>query len=199
MEIENFKLDISWFLNCDMTYSESYFFRPSNSIFVTVNFLLSLCTYLEPNNSQTHYLNPAWFEFGEAAGNWPAEGIVCWLWLCETVVIGLPVAFLFLLFSGVQDFMRRLGLDLLITPLDDTVGSKQGNQIQQRAVVNDECPKCKHPNLEYYTRQVQLCTSTLCSGSWQKGQGLIIYSCGLSWTWLISFSLDSGEFDHSCH
>jgi hypothetical protein len=53
-------------------------------------------------------------------------------------VIGLPVAFLFLLFSGVQDFMRRLGLDLLITPLDDTVGSKQGNQIQQRAVVCKE-------------------------------------------------------------
>jgi DNA-directed RNA polymerase I subunit RPA12 len=51
--------------------------------------------------------------------------------------------------------MRRLGLDLLITPLDDTVGSKQGNQIQQRAVVNDECPKCKHPNLEYYTRQLR--------------------------------------------
>ncbi|CAK9213001.1 unnamed protein product [Sphagnum troendelagicum] len=57
--------------------------------------------------------------------------------------------------SEPEDFMRRLGLDLLITPLDDTVGSKQGNQIQQRAVVNDECPKCKHPNLEYYTRQLR--------------------------------------------
>ncbi|KAH9531620.1 hypothetical protein CY35_19G047200 [Sphagnum magellanicum] len=54
-----------------------------------------------------------------------------------------------------KDFMRRLGLDLLITPLDDAVGSKHGNQIQQHAVVNDECPKCKHPNLEYYTRQLR--------------------------------------------
>jgi hypothetical protein len=37
MEIENFKLHISWFFKCDMTSSESYFFRPSNGIFVTVN------------------------------------------------------------------------------------------------------------------------------------------------------------------
>jgi hypothetical protein len=144
MEIENFKFDISWFLNCDMTYSESYFFRPSDSIFVTVNFFV-LLMHLSWTKQQSksiistlHDLLEAWFEFGVAAGNWPAEGIVCWLWLCETVVIGLPVAFSFQLFLGVQDFMRRLGLDLLITPLDDTVGSKQGNQIQQRAVVCKE-------------------------------------------------------------
>ncbi len=143
MEIENFKLDISWFLNWDMTYSESYFLRPSDSIFVTVNFLFSLCTYLEPNNSQKHYLNPAWFTRSMIWIWSSCRELACWrdcllIMTCETVVIGFPVAFLFLLFSGVQDFMRRLGLDLLITPLDDTVGSKQGNQIQQRAVVCKE-------------------------------------------------------------
>ena len=36
---------------------------------------------------------------------------------------------------GMQDFMRRLGVDLLIQPEEDVSEAKETDQIQQRAVV----------------------------------------------------------------
>ncbi|KAG0584535.1 hypothetical protein M758_3G217100 [Ceratodon purpureus] len=57
--------------------------------------------------------------------------------------------------SKPSDFMRRLGVDLLIQPEEDVPETKETDQIQQRAVVNDECPKCKNPSLEYYTKQLR--------------------------------------------
>lgn len=37
---------------------------------------------------------------------------------------------------GMQDFMRRLGVDLLIQPEEDVSEAKETDQIQQRAVVS---------------------------------------------------------------
>lgn len=57
---------------------------------------------------------------------------------------------------GPQDFMRRWGMEPFIAPLEN--GVARGNdteEVQQRAVVHEECPKCSHPSLEYYTRQLR--------------------------------------------
>lgn len=51
--------------------------------------------------------------------------------------------------------MRRLGVDLLIQPEETQVKAKESDEMQQRAVVNDECPRCKNPSLEYYTKQLR--------------------------------------------
>lgn len=40
---------------------------------------------------------------------------------------------------GMQDFMRRLGVDLLIQPEEDAPKIKETDQIQQRAVVSQIC------------------------------------------------------------
>lgn len=69
-----------------------------------------------------------------------------------------PVCFnlqLILLRFYTQDFMRRLGVDLLIQPEETQVKAKESDEMQQRAVVNDECPRCKNPSLEYYTKQLR--------------------------------------------
>ncbi|KAJ7541440.1 hypothetical protein O6H91_10G059500 [Diphasiastrum complanatum] len=52
---------------------------------------------------------------------------------------------------GAEDMIRRLGIEPLIKPESDPKVVKSSEEIQQRAMVNDECPKCKHPHLEYYT------------------------------------------------
>ncbi|KAJ7541439.1 hypothetical protein O6H91_10G059500 [Diphasiastrum complanatum] len=56
---------------------------------------------------------------------------------------------------GAEDMIRRLGIEPLIKPESDPKVVKSSEEIQQRAMVNDECPKCKHPHLEYYTRQLR--------------------------------------------
>jgi hypothetical protein len=105
--------------------------------------LLVLLMHLNHDNSQKHYLNPAWFTRSMIWIWSSCRELACWrdcllIMSLSNCSDRLPRCFLVSAVLGVQDFMRRLGLDLLITPLDDTVGSKQGNQIQQRAVVCKE-------------------------------------------------------------
>ncbi|KAL3690601.1 hypothetical protein R1sor_016910 [Riccia sorocarpa] len=57
--------------------------------------------------------------------------------------------------STAEDLIRRLGIEPLILPDSDVQGANEHGDVQQRAVVNDECPKCKNPQLEYYTRQLR--------------------------------------------
>eukprot|EP00249_Psilotum_nudum_P015236 c25218_g1_i1 orf=89-517(+) len=53
-----------------------------------------------------------------------------------------------------QDLIKRLGIEPLVKPLTQKTDT-EADETQQRAVVNDECPKCRHPQLEYYTRQLR--------------------------------------------
>ncbi|CAM6082971.1 unnamed protein product [Calypogeia fissa] len=57
--------------------------------------------------------------------------------------------------SSAEDLIRRLGIEPLILPESEVVATEEDDQPQQRAVVNDDCPKCQNPQLEYYTRQLR--------------------------------------------
>eukprot|EP01018_Ginkgo_biloba_P019114 Gb_37876 [translate_table: standard] len=54
--------------------------------------------------------------------------------------------------NGCTELRKHLNLDPLIK-VDTSEQKLEEEEIQQRAVVNDDCPKCHHPQLEYYTRQ----------------------------------------------
>ncbi|GLJ25202.1 hypothetical protein SUGI_0482170 [Cryptomeria japonica] len=54
---------------------------------------------------------------------------------------------------GAEDLRKHLKLEPFIK-IDDIEDNPE-EEIQQRAVVNEDCPKCKHPQLEYYTRQLR--------------------------------------------
>eukprot|EP00250_Pteridium_aquilinum_P003443 c13753_g1_i1 orf=147-530(-) len=55
-----------------------------------------------------------------------------------------------------EDLVRRLGIEPLVKPSRRNKHSEEdAEEAPQRAVVNDECPKCHNPQLEYYTRQLR--------------------------------------------
>ncbi|KAH7283368.1 hypothetical protein KP509_34G003600 [Ceratopteris richardii] len=54
-----------------------------------------------------------------------------------------------------EGLARRLGIELLVKPSDLNEQEADETDVPQRAMVNDECPKCHNPQLEYYTRQLR--------------------------------------------
>ncbi|XP_024526636.1 DNA-directed RNA polymerase I subunit RPA12 [Selaginella moellendorffii] len=54
-----------------------------------------------------------------------------------------------------EDLARRLGIDPLVLPELDLKTVDQTDEGPKKAVVNEDCPKCKNPQLEYYTRQLR--------------------------------------------
>jgi len=55
---------------------------------------------------------------------------------------------------GAEDLRKHLNLEPFIK-VDNTKERPEEEEIQQRAVVNEDCPQCNHPQLEYYTRQLR--------------------------------------------
>uniref|UniRef100_A0A0D6R2Z3 DNA-directed RNA polymerase subunit n=1 Tax=Araucaria cunninghamii TaxID=56994 RepID=A0A0D6R2Z3_ARACU len=55
---------------------------------------------------------------------------------------------------GAEDIRKHLKLEPFIK-VDNMEEVQEEDEIQQRAVVNEDCPKCHHPQLEYYTRQLR--------------------------------------------
>lgn len=55
---------------------------------------------------------------------------------------------------GAEDLRKHLKLEPFIK-VDDTHENEEEDEVQQKAVVNEDCPKCHHPQLEYYTRQLR--------------------------------------------
>ncbi|KAF3331867.1 DNA-directed RNA polymerase I subunit RPA12-like protein [Carex littledalei] len=55
----------------------------------------------------------------------------------------------FLLF--VQDIRRELKIE----PFVILESAPKQDETVQRAIVNESCPKCNHPQLEYYTKQLR--------------------------------------------
>ncbi|KAK9834988.1 hypothetical protein WJX81_002300 [Elliptochloris bilobata] len=56
--------------------------------------------------------------------------------------------------TDIHEYRRRFNLDPLVKQVsrEEEVLQQQG---RTRATVDDECPKCKHPFMEYYTRQLR--------------------------------------------
>ncbi|XP_043710474.1 DNA-directed RNA polymerase I subunit RPA12 [Telopea speciosissima] len=50
-----------------------------------------------------------------------------------------------------EDIRRELGIEPFVQL--DGISSDEGTV--QRAVVNEPCPRCRHPQLEYYTKQLR--------------------------------------------
>ncbi|XP_010263999.1 PREDICTED: DNA-directed RNA polymerase I subunit RPA12-like [Nelumbo nucifera] len=50
-----------------------------------------------------------------------------------------------------EDIRRELGIE----PFVKLDGYDNDEEEVQRAVVNESCPRCRHPQLEYYTKQLR--------------------------------------------
>jgi len=67
--------------------------------------------------------------------------------------------------TGDQDLRKHLNLEPFIK-VDNTKERPEEDEIQQRAVVNEDCPQCNHPQL-YYTRPL-----------WSADEGqTVFYEC----------------------
>eukprot|EP00252_Welwitschia_mirabilis_P016704 TRINITY_DN3699_c0_g1_i2.p1 TRINITY_DN3699_c0_g1~~TRINITY_DN3699_c0_g1_i2.p1 ORF type:complete len:106 (+),score=17.27 TRINITY_DN3699_c0_g1_i2:104-421(+) len=55
---------------------------------------------------------------------------------------------------GAEELRKHLQLEPFVI-LGNADKKEEENEVQQRAVVNEECPKCNNPQLEYYTRQLR--------------------------------------------
>ncbi|GBG77402.1 hypothetical protein CBR_g23850 [Chara braunii] len=57
---------------------------------------------------------------------------------------------------GPEDFLRRYGVDPLVPLAAELVGvDEEKDNKRQRATVDEECPKCGNPEMEYYTLQLR--------------------------------------------
>lgn len=54
--------------------------------------------------------------------------------------------------SNMQDFWRKYGLEPLVK--ESKLGAEE-QQMRTRATVDEPCPKCHHPQMEYYTMQLR--------------------------------------------